>query len=106
MKYDKTLWNSIVNKTPISYDTNRKIGGVAPSKYIKNKIEKDNNVAPEQLDEYLKSHMLSPELMRSDNFSGHIIYRAKALLDAIEKAMGKPISGRDSDDVIKIFEQR
>ena len=103
MKYDKTLWNSIVNKTPISYDTNRKIGGVAPSKYIKNKIEKDNNVAPEQLDEYLKSHMLSPELMRSDNFSGHIIYRAKALLDAIEKAMGKPISGRDSEDVIKAF---
>ena len=103
MKYDKTLWNSIVNKTPISYDTNRKIGGTAPSKYIKNKIEKDNKVAPEQLDEYLKSHMLSPELMRSDDFAGHIVFRAKSLLDSIEKAMGKPISGRDSEDVIKAF---
>ena len=103
MKYDKTLWNSIVNKTPISYDTNRKIGGTAPSKYIKNKIEKDNKVAPEQLNEYLKSHMLSPELMRSDDFAGHIVFRAKSLLDSIEKAMGKTISGRDSEDVIKTF---
>ena len=47
--------------------------------------------------------MLSPELMRSDDFAGHIIFRAKALLDSIEKAMGKPISGRDSEDVIKAF---
>lgn len=103
MNYEKSLWNSIVNKTPISYDTNRKIGGVAPSKYIKDKIEKNNNVSSEQLDIYLESHMLSPELLRNDNFYGHIVYRAKELLNAIEKAMGKTISGRDSEEVVKIF---
>ncbi len=31
--YDKLLWNSVVNKTPITYSTNREIGGVAPSVY-------------------------------------------------------------------------
>lgn len=28
--YDKAKWNSVVNKTPITYSTNREIGGVAP----------------------------------------------------------------------------
>ncbi|MBQ8798395.1 MAG: DUF262 domain-containing protein, partial [Lachnospiraceae bacterium] len=32
--YSKIKWNSIVNKTPITYSTNREIGGVAPSKYL------------------------------------------------------------------------
>lgn len=32
-KYLKEKWNSIVNKTPLSYSTNREIGGVAPSEY-------------------------------------------------------------------------
>lgn len=103
MKYEKNLWNSIINKTPISYDTNRKIGGVAPSKYIKEKIEKNNNITSEQLDIYLESHMLSSELLRADDFAGHIVYRAKELLNAIEIAMGKSISGRDSEEVVKSF---
>lgn len=103
MKYEKNIWNSIINKTPISYDTNRKIGGVAPSKYIKEKIEKNNNITSEQLDIYLESHMLSPELLRADDFAGHIVYRAKELLNAIEIAMGKSISGRDSEEVVKSF---
>ncbi len=33
--FDKRKWNSIINKTPLSYKTNRKIGGNAPSKYLK-----------------------------------------------------------------------
>ena len=33
-KLPKQKWNSIINKTPISYSTNRTIGGVAPSKYL------------------------------------------------------------------------
>ncbi len=102
-KYEKKLWNSVVNKTPISYDTNRKIGGIAPSEYISKRIEKDNHVQPEVLDGYLESHMLSPSLMRNDDFAGHIVYRAKKLLDAIELAMGKPIAGRDSQEVIEAF---
>lgn len=100
--YDKKLWNSVVNKTPISYDTNRKIGGIAPSKYLA-KIEKDGNVQPQRLDSYLESHLLDVASMRNDDFKNHIIIRARNLLNAIEKVTGKKILGRDSQDVIKEF---
>ena len=55
------------------------------------------------LNEYLETHWLDVGFCRTDNFDGHIIFRAKKLLDAIEKAMGKTISGRDSEEVIKSF---
>ena len=42
---------------------------------------------------------------RSDNFDQHIIHRAKILLDSIEGAAGKAISGRNTEDVIKMFGQ-
>ncbi|MDR0685603.1 MAG: hypothetical protein LBF83_10815 [Spirochaetaceae bacterium] len=34
--YDRRKWNSVVNKTPLAYRTNRMIGGVAPGKRITN----------------------------------------------------------------------
>lgn len=100
--YNKVLWNSIINKTPLSYDTNRKIGGVAPNKYLE-KIEKDGNVTSQILDSYLLSHLLDVSAMRNNDFNSHIINRAKNLLNAIEKAIGKSISGRDSQEIIDIF---
>ncbi|MBQ9763428.1 MAG: DUF262 domain-containing protein [Phascolarctobacterium sp.] len=102
MKYSEDKWNSVVNKTPITYRTNREIGGVAPSKYIE-KIETKGKVKSDVLNEYLETHWLDVGFCRTDNFDGHIIFRAKKLLDAIEKAMGKTISGRDSEEVIKNF---
>ncbi len=101
-KYDKTLWNSIVNKTPITYSTNREIGGVAPSKYI-SKIEAKGQVTNEELDEYLRTHWIDEKCCRSDDFHRHIINRAKLLLNAIEDATGKVISGKDSEEVISRF---
>lgn len=98
----RTKWNSIVNKTPISYSTNREIGGVAPSAYL-GKIEKKGQVNPPVLDSYLESHWIDPSLARSDNFDTFIIERAKKLLDAIETATGRAITGRDSQDVINAF---
>lgn len=98
----KKKWNSIINKTPISYSTNRQIGGVAPSKYL-SKIEHDGKVNPEILDEYLSSHWISSRCCRGDDFDNHIVYRAKKILDAIQSAMGKTIAGRDSDEVISEF---
>jgi hypothetical protein len=38
-EYDDIKWDSIINKTPLSYSTNREIGGVAPSEYLA-RIEK------------------------------------------------------------------
>lgn len=101
-RYPREKWNSVVNKTPISYSTNREIGGVAPGKYL-DKIAQKGQVAVSVLDSYLKSHWLNVTACRTDNFDMHIIERAKKLLDAIESAMGKTISGRDSQDVVDKF---
>ena len=103
--YPKSKWNSVVNKTPISYSTNREIGGVAPSKYLA-KIEDSGKVASDVLDGYINSHWISIQYCRGDNFDKHIVYRAIKLLDAIEAAMGKPISGRDSKEVLDGFGEK
>ncbi len=100
--YPKSRWNSIINKTPLSYRTNREIGGVAPSKYL-SKIEKKGQVTEQVLDSYLESHWLDVLECRQDRFDEFIIKRASKLLDAIEMAMGKPVPGRDSEEVIQNF---
>ncbi len=101
-KYDKTLWNSVVNKTPITYSTNREIGGVAPSVYL-SKIENKGQVAGDALDKYVSTHWIDVSCCRSDDFHGHIISRAKMLLAAIENATGKTIAGKDSEEVVSSF---
>ena len=100
--YPKSKYNSIVNKTPISFTTNRKIGGAAPSEYL-SKIEEKYSVSKNDLNKYIDSHWLNVMSMRSDDFDQFIVKRAGSLLDAIAKAMGKSISGRDSDEVIEAF---
>lgn len=102
--YNKTLWNSVVNKTPITYSTNREIGGVAPSVYL-SKIENSGKVTTPDLEKYVSTHWIDVVCCRSDDFDGHIISRAKMILTAIENATGKTISGKDSEEVIKSFGQ-
>lgn len=102
--YNKILWNSVVNKTPISYSTNREIGGVAPSIYLA-KIEGSGKVTTSDLEKYVSTHWIDVSCSRNDNFNGHIVYRAKKILEAIEDATGKTISGKDSDEVIMAFGQ-
>lgn len=86
------VFDSIINKTPLSYRTNRIIGGVSPSSYIA-KLESGNGSNPpisaENLDNYLKSHLINPKLLRSDNFEAFMEERQRHLLELIEKAMGK-----------------
>ena len=100
--YDKNKWNSIINKTPIAAASNREIGGVAPSAYLK-KLEKKGSVSADVLDKYMKSHWINHVLLRQDDFQDFIIDRAKRLLNAIENATGRTISGKDSDEVIQQF---
>ncbi|MGF6939066.1 hypothetical protein OKW41_008228 [Paraburkholderia sp. UCT70] len=65
------VFDSIINKTPLSYRTNRIIGGVAPSEYLA-KLESGNATSPSiergRLDEHLRSHFINPELLRADAF--------------------------------------
>lgn len=102
--YPKSKWNSVVNKTPISYSTNREIGGSAPSIYL-GKIATKGQVDANVLDGYLETHWISIEAARNDDFNAFIVSRAIMLLDAIASAMGKPISGRDGEEVINSFGQ-
>ncbi|UYZ84339.1 DUF262 domain-containing protein [Entomomonas sp. E2T0] len=86
------IYDSIINKTPLSYKTNRIIGGSAPSSYL-HKLETGDSktpaIQPATLDSYLKSHCINPELLRADNFTAFMEDRQKQLLVLIEQAMGK-----------------
>lgn len=100
--FSKTKWNSIVNKTPLSYRTNRIIGGNAPSVYLK-KIEKDGHVTEADVNAYAASHLIDVDDFRADRFDEYFIKRAKALLRLIGSAMGKPIVNLGGEDVVNAF---
>lgn len=86
------VFDSIINKTPLSFRTNRIIGGVAPSDYLA-KLERGDAstpaIAPERLDRYLTSHLIDPSLLRSNQFEAFMEDRQRRLLALIEAAMGK-----------------
>lgn len=98
--YEYGKWDSVINKTPISYGTNREIGGAAPSVYLA-RIEK--KVTPADLRDYLATHWIDMDDCRTDDFARFIVNRARKILDAIENATGKQISGRTSDEVKQTF---
>lgn len=82
------LWDSVLNKTPLSARTNRMLGGKAPSVYLPN-IQNKARISSERMDDILRSHVIEPSVLRADNFYDFLKAREKALLDLIEKAMGK-----------------
>lgn len=90
------LYESIVNKTPISYRANRSIGGDPPSVYLR-KLQEHPQVQlnDEEMDEILRSHCIPPERLRRDDFYGFYEGRRQMLLRLIEKAMGKTASGEE-----------
>jgi len=100
--YPKSHWNSIVNKAPLTARTNRIIGGKAPSIYIEG-IEKNHKIENKRMDEILESHLITPGYLRSDDFNNFIINRASLILDLVSRAMGKQVTGRDSDEIISAF---
>lgn len=101
------VFDSIVNKTPLSYKTNRVIGGAAPSEYTA-KLEKGNQSTPsvdsQRLDVYFRSHLIDPSLLRTDKFETFMEDRQNRLLALIEQATGKaaytgsvPEEGEDAE---------
>ena len=92
-KFDNTGINfdCIVNKAPLSYRTNRKIGGNAPSVYL-DRIQNELKIASERLDEIVMTHNIDPTLLRADAFEKFFNARMDAILHRIEKAMGKPMA--------------
>lgn len=88
---DRKLYDSIVNKTPLSARTNRMIGGKAPSLYLP-RLEKDAGIEQSRMDAILSSHIVDPALLRADNFEAFFEARKAALLSRIERVLGKPVA--------------
>lgn len=96
-------YNSVVNKTPILAETNRSIGGNAPSVYVKTILKKVSELTENDLRDRIESHKINYDVLISDDFDKYFIDRAKSLLDLIEAAMGKPVADRDAENTIEQF---
>lgn len=108
-----TIYDSVINKTPLSLRTNRIIGGVAPSKYlqkleegrtVKGKLE-EPPIDPTALNEYLASHAIAVDRIRADDFDGFMQARQKQLLALIAKATGHatlPAAPPSTDDGVEV----
>jgi len=90
-RIDMKLCDSIVNKTPVSAKTNRIISGNAPSIYLP-RVQKKSGYDDNRMVEILQSHIIEPKHLQSDDFDSFFKSRGNALLDRIEKAMGKPVA--------------
>jgi hypothetical protein len=96
-KISEKIYDTVINKTPLSYRTNRIIGGVAPSKYL-HKLEHGRTGPDGQviepplgrivLDGYLRSHCVPVELLRADDFDNFMVARRNALLELVSKVTG------------------
>ncbi len=82
------LYNSIINKTPIDAQTNRQIGGRAPSAYL-HRLATD--MSPAALQEVLRAHWINPRHLEADQFSEFFVERGARMLDLIGQAMGKDL---------------
>lgn len=100
--YPKAKWNSIINKTPLLPESNRQIGGEAPSKYSQ-KIMKAAQIDEEQLKSRVESHLVNYDAFINDDFDTYFIDRAKAIMTVIEEAMEKTISDKGSEQTINSY---
>ena len=89
-KIEPEMYNCIINKTPLSYKTNRKIGGKAPSKYLEILIN-ENDISDSDMKNILESHFINYDYLKIDDFRNHFLLRAKLLVDIISRAMNKNI---------------
>ena len=84
------VFNSIVNKTPLSKASNIAIGGDAPSVYLR-RIEQRQGLSPEALDDILRSHLIEPAHLRNDDFDAFFAARMDALAGVVAGALGKAV---------------
>jgi hypothetical protein len=93
-------YDSIINKTPISYKANRMIGGHAPSQYLR-KLQDHKQVGldDDSMNQLLVSHRIDPPALRNDDFRAFYQARGEALCAIIAAAMGKTIDA----SIVKFF---
>ena len=86
----KKKWNSIINKTPLFFSTNRYIGGTSPSDYM-NKIIRNKNISKEQLKSHISSHMINADLLENNKFEEFIIDRAIKILMELKDVLERKL---------------
>ena len=107
-KIPEKVFDTVINKTPLGYRTNRIIGGVAPSKYLA-KLEAGRSssdgkveeppIDPQALDSYLASHCIPVAELRADDFESFMKERRRNLLKLISEATGHAVNDApDSPD--------
>lgn len=85
-------FNSILNKTAISYKANRMIGGKPPSIYLQQlQSHKSVQLSDDEMDEILRTHCIEPITMRCDDYQEFIKERAELIIGKIESATGKSV---------------
>ncbi|MDE0152950.1 MAG: DUF262 domain-containing protein [Gammaproteobacteria bacterium] len=92
----KQKYDSIINKTPISYKANRIIGGSAPSDYFK-VLQQKTGLSEDEMVRIIESHKIDSEALRRDDFDGFYKRRRQSLLSIVENAMAKKVQ-HDSED--------
>jgi hypothetical protein len=96
-KLSASLYDSVVNKTPLGYRTNRIIGGVAPSIYLE-KLEKGKAGLNGQIIEppidraalstYLQTHCIPVLELYDNDFAGFMKARQKLLMELVSRITG------------------
>ncbi len=90
------MYDSIVNKTPISYKANRIIGPKAPSKYLKSlQSYREVYLSDHEMDQIVATHRIPVKHLRSDDFHAFYAGRKKELIKLIEVVMGKTVQRDD-----------
>jgi len=109
------LINSILNRTPLTSETNRKIiGDKLPNEYLPLLIQKNGQ---NKVEEILETHFISKKALNillktpftKDNFEEFIIERQKVIYDAIESLLIKerldlPVKLRELDEDVELIE--
>ncbi len=96
------VFNSIINKTPISYKANRMIGGKAPSSYLESiQAHKQVGLQDDAMNSVLESHYIEAAALRADDFDGFYASRKEKLLAVVEAVMGKAIDRDELADEVE-----
>lgn len=98
---DARYCDSIINKTPLSYKTNRIIGGNAPSEYLK-KLRNDIGMGEQRQNQILASHVIDVDALKRNDFWAFFEVRKEALLARIETAIGKRVNREEQEDIASV----
>jgi hypothetical protein len=89
-KIDALRRESIVNKTAVAAQTNRRIGARAPSLYLP-LIQREAETTTDELRRRIEQHHIDYDALVADDFDAYFEHRQQRLLALIAGAMGKAV---------------